>query len=166
MIIQAFWAKQRFEFFKTLGGRSVQEVPERGLLDKLSRSVSRVLLKTTIYLDLPLPAGSSHLLRTAGPAMRSPTVLLRIEFTASTCLHATSELLPHFSTLTGRQGLPAVYLCCTCPRVTPGGRYPLSLPCGARTFLTHRLSPCARGRLTYSRKYFNRFRYACQRGRC
>ena len=69
----------------------------------MSRSVSRVLLKTTIYLDLPLPAGSSHLLRTAGPAMRSPTVLLRIEFTASTCLHATSELLPHFSTLTGRQ---------------------------------------------------------------
>ena len=69
----------------------------------MSRSVSRVLLKTTIYLDLPLPAGSSHLLRTAGPAMRSPTVLLRIEFTASTCLHATSELLPHFSALTGRQ---------------------------------------------------------------
>ena len=32
--------------------------------------------------------------------------------------------------------LTAVYLCCTCPRVTPGGRYPLSLPCGARTFLT------------------------------
>ncbi len=30
----------------------------------------------------------------------------------------------------------AVYLCCTCPGVTPGGRYPLSLPCGARTFLT------------------------------
>ena len=69
----------------------------------VSGPVSRVLLKTTIYLDLPLPAGSSHLLRTAGPAMRPPTVLLRIEFTASTCLHATSELLPHFSTLTGRQ---------------------------------------------------------------
>ena len=30
----------------------------------------------------------------------------------------------------------AVYLCCTCPGVTPGGHYPLSLPCGARTFLT------------------------------
>ena len=30
----------------------------------------------------------------------------------------------------------AVSLCCTCPGVTPGGRYPLSLPCGARTFLT------------------------------
>ncbi len=32
--------------------------------------------------------------------------------------------------------LAAVYLCCTCPGVTPGGRYPLSLPYGARTFLT------------------------------
>ena len=29
----------------------------------------------------------------------------------------------------------AVYLCCTIPGVAPGGRYPLSLPCGARTFL-------------------------------
>ena len=33
-------------------------------------------------------------------------------------------------------GNGAVYLCCTCPRVAPGGCYPLSLPCGARTFLT------------------------------
>ena len=65
----------------------------------MSRPVSRVLLKTTIYLDLPLPAGSSHLLRTAGPAMRPPTVLLRIEFTASTGLHAMGELLPHLSTI-------------------------------------------------------------------
>ena len=32
--------------------------------------------------------------------------------------------------------LAAVSLCCTCPGVTPGGRYPLSLPYGARTFLT------------------------------
>ena len=29
----------------------------------------------------------------------------------------------------------AVYLCCTFPRVAPGGCYPLSLPYGARTFL-------------------------------
>ena len=29
----------------------------------------------------------------------------------------------------------AVYLCCTIPKVTLGGRYPLSLPCAARTFL-------------------------------
>ena len=110
-----------------------------------SGSVSRVLSWTTIYLALPLPAGSSHLPRTTGPVLCPPTVLLRIEFTASTCLHATSELLPHFSTLTD---CSAVYFCCTCPRVTPGGRYPLSLPYGARTFLTHRLSPYARGRPT------------------
>ena len=67
-----------------------------------SRPVSRVLsLKTTIYLGLPLPAGSSHLQGTAGPALcPHTTVLLRIEFTASTCLHATSGLLPHLSTIT------------------------------------------------------------------
>ena len=53
------------------------------------------------------------------------TVLLRIEFTASACLHVTGELLPRLSTLTGK---PAVYFCCTCPRVTPGGCYPLFLP--------------------------------------
>ena len=33
--------------------------------------------------------------------MRSPTVLLRIEFTAPTCLHAAGELLPRLSTITG-----------------------------------------------------------------
>ena len=39
----------------------------------MSRPVSRVLsLKTTIYLGPPLPAGSSHLLGTAGPACASP----------------------------------------------------------------------------------------------
>ena len=37
--------------------------------------------------------------------------------------------------LRGPQWGEAVYLCCTFPGVTPGGRYPLSLPCGARTFL-------------------------------
>ena len=34
----------------------------------------------------------------------------------------------------------AVSLCCTFPEVAFGGRYPLSLPCGARTFLTRGLS--------------------------
>ena len=126
----------------------------RGVL-VLSESVSRVLLKTTIYLDPELLQGSSRLLRTTGPVMCSPTALLRIEFTASTCLHAMGELLPRLSTLTDllQSRRSAVYLCCTCPRVTPGGRYPLSLPCGARTFLTHRLSPYARGRSANSLKY-------------
>ena len=103
----------------------------------MSSPVSRVLLKTTIYLDQKLLSGSSRLLRTTGPVICSPTALLRIEFTASSCLHEMGELLPRLSTLTASaQAGAAVYLCCTCPRVTPGGRYPLSLPYGARTFLT------------------------------
>ena len=121
-----------------------RERPDRGApCNYVGNPVSRVLLKTVICLDLQLPADSSHLPGTTGPVICPSAVLLRIEFTALTCLHAMSELLPHFSTLTDES---AVYLCCTCPRVTPGGRYPLSLPCGARTFLTHRLSPYARGR--------------------
>ena len=78
-------------------------------------------------------------------------VLLRIEFTASDTLEPMGELLPRLSTLTSStQSRRAVYLCCTFPEVAFGGRYPLSLPCGARTFLTHRLSPCARGRSAHS----------------
>ena len=39
----------------------------------------------------------------------------------------------------------AVSLCCTFPEVAFGGRYPLSLPCGARTFLTEgSFAPSAR----------------------
>ena len=41
--------------------------------------------------------------------------------------------------------MTAVYLCCTFPEVAFGGRYPLSLPCGARTFLTGGLSTVPRG---------------------
>jgi len=85
------------------------------------------------------------------------TVLLRIEFTAGKRLRSPGELLPHLSTLTnaslakhckftselGTQNTSktlAVYLCCTCPEVAFGGRYPLSLPYGARTFLIRSLS--------------------------
>ena len=46
--------------------------------------------------------------------------------------------------------LPAVYLCCTFPEVAFGGRYPLSLPCGARTFLMDGLSACPRDCLSSS----------------
>ena len=55
-----------------------------------------------------------------------------------------------------------VYLCCTCPEVTLGGRYPLSLPCGARTFLIRGLSACVRGCPTWSRKYCTANRPECQ----
>ena len=167
---------------------------------EMSRPVSRVLLKTTIYLGPSLPAGSSHLLRTAGPAICPPTVLLRIEFTASDSLQPMGELLPRLSTLTswaqapdrslcrqrqssfpslclhsppdprcGRWAPPgapdgdeAVYLCCTCPRVTPGGRYPLSLPCGARTFLMAALSSQPRDRLSYLLHYSTGEAASCQ----
>ena len=39
-----------------------------------------------------------------------------------------------------REPPPAVYFCCTFPQIALGGRYPLSLPCGARTFLMRGLS--------------------------
>ena len=45
----------------------------------------------------------------------------------------------------------AVYFCCTFPEVAFGGRYPLSLPCGARTFLMAGLSPPPCDCLSYSR---------------
>ena len=51
----------------------------------------------------------------------------------------------------GQTALSAVYLCCTFPEVAFGGRYPLSLPCGARTFLTDGLSAWPRDCLSYSR---------------
>ena len=119
-----------------------------------SSPVSRVLFIMVINLGVSLPIRSSHLLRTAGSAYCSPTVLLRIEFTARTCLHAVGELLPRLSILTPKEAFEAVYFCCTCPRVAPGGCYPLSLPYGARTFLTHRLSPYARDHPAYLRQVF------------
>ena len=122
-----------------------------------SKTVSRVLYLTAIYLGAPLPARSSHLLRTAGQASCPPAVLLRIEFTAVRGLPSPGELLPRLSTLTPRAPVgkrQAVFLCCTGPRVAPGGCYPLSLPCGARTFLRPGLSAPARGCLSYSQGLF------------
>ena len=107
-----------------------------GLVYSASKPVSRVLYLTVIYLDGSLPIRSSHPGSDRASLGRTPApiaVLLRIEFTASRCSHVMGELLPRLSTLTVQS--TAVYLCCTFPGVTPGGRYPLSLPCGARTFL-------------------------------
>ena len=103
-----------------------------------SKPVSRVLsFKTAIYLDALLPIRSSRLPGTVGPTICPSTALLRIEFTAMDCSQPSGELLPRLSSLTAAaQTAAAVYLCCTFPRVAPGGCYPLSLPCGARTFLT------------------------------
>ncbi len=78
------------------------------------------------------------------------------------------------------KGGGAVYLCCTFPEVAFGGRYPLSLPCGARTFLIGGLSACPRDCLFSSRflfykkagelstgvsKTFRKMRFAAQRFR-
>ena len=55
-----------------------------------------------------------------------------------------------------------VYLCCTCPGVTPGRRYLLSLPYEARTFLICSLSARIRGCPTRSRKYCTLSGRKCQ----
>ena len=47
--------------------KALRQAPE-GLPISASRTVSRVLYLTVIYLDGLLPDRSSHLLRTAGPA--------------------------------------------------------------------------------------------------
>ena len=47
------------------------------------------------------------------------------------------ELLPHNFNLTTALSVSAVCFCCTFPIVTYAGRYPASLPCGARTFLIY-----------------------------
>ena len=50
----------------------------------------------------------------------------------------TAPFHPYWQTPASASHLPAVYLCCTFPEVAFGGRYPLSLPYGARTFLMKR----------------------------
>ena len=62
----------------------------------------------------------------------------------------TAPFHPYWQTPASASHLPAVYLCCTFPEVAFGGRYPLSLPCGARTFLMDGLSACPRDCLFYS----------------
>ena len=61
------------------------------------------------------------------------------------------ELLPHNFNLTTALPVSAECFCCTFPIVTYAGRYPASLPCGARTFLTPK---CAIVRFTHALLYF------------
>ena len=115
---------------------------------------------TAIYLAPRLLTGSSRLLGTAGSACCPSTALLRDR------VYIVKPMLPwagqaislpfHLSCIA------VVYLCCTCPEITLGGRYPLSLPCGARTFLIRCLSACVRGCPTWSRKYCTARRAKCQ----
>ena len=70
-----------------------------------SKTISRVLYLTVIYLDALLPVRSSH--PGSGRASLSAPipVLLRIEFTATDTFEPSGELLPRLSTLThGRIG--------------------------------------------------------------
>ena len=133
--------------------------PRLGPYHNASKTVSRVLYLTVIYLAASLPMRSSH--PGSGRAnLNAPIpVLLRIEFTAMVSLQPSGALLPHLSTLTSKE---AVYLCCTFPEVAFGGRYPLSLPCGARTFLMYGLSACTRDCLSYSPVYCTGCKAACQ----
>ena len=65
-----------------------------------SKTISRVLYLTVIYLGASLPVRSSHLPGETGPVTFPSTVLLRIEFTATDTLEPSGELLPRLSTLT------------------------------------------------------------------
>ena len=115
---------------------------------------------TAIYLAPGLLMGSSRLLGTAGSAYCPSTALLRDR------VYSVKPMLPwagqamnlpfHLSCIA------VVSLCCTCPEVTLGGRYPLSLPCGARTFLIRCLSACVRGCPAWLRKYCTPNTVACQ----
>ena len=105
----------------------------------MSRSVSRVLLSYG-HLSTRTVTGTLQPPRERPGKPYAPTpVLLRIEFTATDAFarRRVSSYLA-FPPLPQNE---AVYLCCTFPEVAFGGCYPLSLPCGARTFLMDRLSP-------------------------
>ena len=116
---------------------------------------------TAIYLAPGSLLGSSRLLEAVGQTCCFSTALLRDR------VYSVKPMLPWAGwALTPpfhhHRHEPAVYLCCTCPEVTLGGRYPLSLPCGARTFLIRGLSASVRGCPTWSRKYCNRNSDKCQ----
>ncbi len=108
---------------------------------------------TAIYLRASSPMRSSHLGSGRASLYAPIPVLLRIEFTAAdafTRRRVSSYLAFPPLPAAPQSPQPAVYLCCTFPEVAFGGRYPLSLPCGARTFLMDGLSPCPRGCPAYS----------------
>ena len=88
----------------------------------------------------------------------APDRVYSIELSPADACALTARFHPYSAP---RERCKAVSFCCTCPRVAPGGCYPLSSPYGARTFLTHSLSARARDCSTRSKRYFthlNRFR--------
>ena len=114
---------------------------------------------TAIYLGLKSLSGSSRLLGAVGQTIYSSTALLRDR------VYIVKPMSPWAGcalTAPFHPYLAAVYLCCTCPGVTPGRRYLLSLPCEARTFLIRGLSASVRGCPTQSRGYCNANSANCQ----
>ena len=109
-----------------------------------SSPVSRILLKMAIYLGVTLPSRSSHLPGEAGPAY-IPLHGVAPDRVYSGALSPGRRVVSYTAFPPLPRERAAVCFCCTRPDVAIGGRYPLSLPCGARTFLTHSLSAHARG---------------------
>ena len=69
---------------------------------KVSKTVSRVLYLTVIYLDVLLPTRSSHPGSGRADLFAPIPVLLRIEFTAMDAFTPSGALLPRLSTLTSK----------------------------------------------------------------
>ena len=115
------------------------------IIKKKTGLVSRVLYafrRGNHLSSLPIaeqfkPCGSAtkRLKSDGAPALvKGRKVLLRIGFTANLCYHRSWwALTPPFHPY---RNVTAVYLCCTFPRVTPGGRYPLS--CSVKPGLSSR----------------------------
>ena len=99
-------------------------------------AVSRVMsFKTIIYLERLLPVASSNL-----PGDETGSLIVSLFGLASDGVYmATAVTSCTVVSYTAFPPLPhkaAVYLCCTSLGVASTGRYPASLPCEARTFLT------------------------------
>ena len=105
---------------------------------KMSKSVSRVLYQTVIYLGDTSLYRSSHL-----PKKHRANVFFLIRCCSRWGLHERSsyllpsKLLPYYSTLTA---FAAVYFLLHFPESRLYRELPGTLPCGARTFLTYSLS--------------------------
>ena len=103
-LLLCFWGinctKDLFCAIRKIKRRSLLRIPQEGPYLRASKTISRVLYLTVIYLDVLLPARSSHPGSGRANLYAPIPVLLRIEFTASRCSHVMGELLPRLSTLT------------------------------------------------------------------
>ncbi len=126
----------------------------RGRAAALDRACKPGSVSTAIYLAPGSLLGSSRLLGTTEQAHCPSTALLRdrVYIVEPMSPWAGCALTAPFHPYLAGE---AVYLCCTCPGVTPGGRYPLSLLCGARTFLIWSLSASIRGCPARSGAYYS-----------